>query len=154
LAWFGSSLTYFEQIPTRTAHLDALQVFDLRVELRPIMGRSLSCEKWKELLRNDCMTRDKLRELDNLGDPVLKLLYDNSLNPTVDAIVKNGLNGPESIIRCPYCSIADEFRAMAQRTEGWLQCETCGHNAMTLDPDFRCVCSKCKASQKCRSLAP
>jgi hypothetical protein len=118
------------------------------------MRRPSSFEKWKELLRNDCIACDKLREFDSLGDPVLKLLYDSSLDSTVDAIVKNGLNGPESITRCPYCSVENDFRAMAQRTEGWLQCETCGHNAMTLDPDFRCVCSKCKTSQKYRSLTP
>lgn len=35
---------------------------------------------------------------------------------------------------------------MAQRIEGWLQCETCGHDAMPLDPDFKCTCAKCTAS--------
>jgi len=32
---------------------------------------------------------------------------------------------------------------MTTRIEGWLQCENCGHNAMPLDPEFRCTCSRC-----------
>lgn len=58
------------------------------------MHHSLPFEKWKELLRNDCIAREKEREFDSLGDPVLKLLYDNMLDPTVEAIVRTGLNGP------------------------------------------------------------
>jgi Zn finger protein HypA/HybF involved in hydrogenase expression len=34
---------------------------------------------------------------------------------------------------------------MIMRVEGWLQCENCGHNAMPLDPEFQCACSKCEA---------
>ena len=49
--------------------------------------------------------------------------------------------------RCPYCSVGTEFRPMTTRIEGWLHCETCGHNAMPLDPEFRCTCSKCEAPQ-------
>lgn len=52
-------------------------------------------------------------------------------------------NRAERIIRCPYCRIGDEFRPMAIRVEGWLQCDNCGHNAMPLDPEFKCSCSKC-----------
>lgn len=58
------------------------------------MGTALSFEKWRELLRNDCIARDKLRAFDSLGDSVLMVLYNNSLEPTVDAIVNDGLNGP------------------------------------------------------------
>jgi len=36
---------------------------------------------------------------------------------------------------------------MVTRAEGWLQCESCGHNAMRSDPEFKCACSKCDASQ-------
>lgn len=56
------------------------------------MPRTLSFEKWKELLRNDCIACDKKRAFDNLGDAVLKLLYENKLDPTVQAIVSNGLS--------------------------------------------------------------
>jgi hypothetical protein len=55
-------------------------------------------------------------------------------------------NRPEPITRCPYCRLENEFRPMAARIEGWLQCENCGHNAMPLDPEFRCTCSKCNCS--------
>lgn len=54
------------------------------------MPRTLSFEKWKELLRNDCIACDKVRAFDSLGDAVLKLLYENRLDPTVQAIVTNG----------------------------------------------------------------
>lgn len=53
----------------------------------------------------------------------------------------------EPVIRCPYCRFGDQFRTMMLRSEGWLQCESCGHNAMPLDPEFRCACLKCKGSQ-------
>jgi hypothetical protein len=36
---------------------------------------------------------------------------------------------------------------MVMRVEGWLQCETCGHNGMPLDPEFKCTCSKCATSK-------
>jgi hypothetical protein len=32
---------------------------------------------------------------------------------------------------------------MVTRIEGWLQCENCSHNAMPLDSEFKCTCSKC-----------
>lgn len=51
------------------------------------------------------------------------------------------------VIRCPYCRVGNEFRQMTTRVEGWLQCENCGHNAMPLDPEFRCTCEKCAGSQ-------
>src|SRR5215831_7702586 len=55
-------------------------------------------------------------------------------------------NPTAPIIRCPYCRAGNEFRTMLERAEGWLQCDSCGHNAMPLDPEFRCTCSKCDAS--------
>jgi hypothetical protein len=66
------------------------------------MGGSLSFDQWKELLRNDCIARDKLRAFNSLGELILKVLYDNALDPTVESIVKNGLNGPTEITRNPY----------------------------------------------------
>lgn len=58
------------------------------------MHCTLPFEKWKQVLREDCIACDKLREFDTLSDAVLKLLYDNMLDPSVDAIVRTGLNGP------------------------------------------------------------
>lgn len=49
----------------------------------------------------------------------------------------------ERILRCPYCMVGGEFRPMVARIEGWFQCESCGHNAMPLDPGFQCACARC-----------
>ena len=49
-------------------------------------------------------------------------------------------------LRCPYCRDGSEFRLLVTRTEGWLQCEGCGHNAMPLDPEFKCTCLKCDST--------
>lgn len=51
------------------------------------------------------------------------------------------------IIRCPYCSVANVFRPMVERVEGWFRCDDCGHNMMPLDPEFRSACLRCDASQ-------
>jgi len=50
----------------------------------------------------------------------------------------------EPIFRCAYCRLGNEFRPMIIRAEGWLQCESCGHNAMPLDPEFKCTCASCE----------
>jgi len=56
-------------------------------------------------------------------------------------------NRAEPIARCPYCKAANEFRPMAERIAGWFRCKSCGHNAMPLGPEFKCVCSKCATSR-------
>jgi hypothetical protein len=43
---------------------------------------------------------------------------------------------PEPTLRCAYCRLENDFRPMIMRTEGWLQCESCGHNAMPLVPSL------------------
>lgn len=48
---------------------------------------------WKKRLRKDCIALNKGREFDGLGESVLKILYENGLEPTVEAITKNGING-------------------------------------------------------------
>lgn len=53
-------------------------------------------------------------------------------------------------IRCPYCTVGHEFRRMGERVEGWFRCDGCGHNAMPLDPDFRCTCANCTTSKSPR----
>jgi hypothetical protein len=54
--------------------------------------------------------------------------------------------GAAPIIPCPYCKVDNVFRPMIERVEGWFRCDICGHNAMPLDPEFMCACSKCDAS--------
>ena len=61
-----------------------------------IMGRPTTFEAWKTLLRNDCIALNKLRAFEGLGDSVLKILYENGLDPTVQCIVTNGLSGRKS----------------------------------------------------------
>src|SRR5438105_593976 len=50
----------------------------------------------------------------------------------------------EPILRCAYCRLGSDFHPMIIRAEGWFQCESCGHNAMPLDPEFKCTCASCE----------
>jgi hypothetical protein len=115
-----------------------------------VTRKSPTFEAWKALLRNDCIALEKQQAFDALGDIVLRIFYENGADPTVEALVRDGLSvkpSAELIIRCPYCNVADEFRAMEERAEGWFRCDSCGHDVMPLDPEFRCGCLKCAASQ-------
>src|SRR5437879_6846596 len=47
-----------------------------------------------------------------------------------------------AILRCAYCRFGNEFRTMKMRAQGWFQCESCGHNAVPLDPEFKCTCGR------------
>ena len=58
-----------------------------------MMRRSLPYETWKELLRNDCIAYDKAEAFNSLGEMILRILYNNGIDPTVEAIVRDGLNG-------------------------------------------------------------
>jgi hypothetical protein len=48
----------------------------------------------------------------------------------------------EKIVRCPYCILASDVRAMLQSPD-WIICEKCGHVVIPDDPDFRCSCRNC-----------
>lgn len=43
-------------------------------------------ETWKKLLLADCIAQRKQLEFNNLGDFVLRFLYDSGLDPTVKAL--------------------------------------------------------------------
>lgn len=58
----------------------------------PIMGR-VTYEVWKELLQIDCVQLDKLGAFNSLGEGVLRILYENGVDPTVEAVVRDGING-------------------------------------------------------------
>ena len=45
------------------------------------------------------------------------------------------------------CRLGNEFRPMIIRAEGWFLCEGCGHNAMPLDPEFKCTCANCEQTE-------
>ena len=59
----------------------------------PAMAPPETFEAWKTLLRNDCIALEKLRAFDGIGDVVLRILYENGTDPTVEAIVRDGLSG-------------------------------------------------------------
>ena len=54
------------------------------------MKPTLSLDIWKMRLREDCERQGKLSEFSNLGDFVLKLLWETGLDPTVQAIADSG----------------------------------------------------------------
>ena len=60
------------------------------------MGRPITFEMWKAQLRKDCLALDKLRAFDGLGEAVMRILYENGVEPTVQSIVTNGLTGNKS----------------------------------------------------------
>ena len=58
-----------------------------------IVEGELNFDTWAKLLRNDCVTHNKVGQFDGLGEYILRLLFENGLDPTVEAIVKDGING-------------------------------------------------------------
>jgi hypothetical protein len=51
-------------------------------------------------------------------------------------------------IRCPYCVLGDNFKAMLPRSEGWFLCQKCGHTVKPGDLQFKCSCRKCTAMRR------
>jgi len=49
----------------------------------------------------------------------------------------------ERIVRCPYCVLADDFRPMLPKREGFFICQKCGHTVKPEAPNFKCFCQKC-----------
>lgn len=63
------------------------------------------------------------------------------------------MNGATTIaaVRCPYCVLGDEFRAMtADNSDGRYICAKCGHLATPSDGKFLCLCVKCAALRTIR----
>lgn len=50
--------------------------------------RGSDFDPWKLALRRDCERLDKVRAFDSLTDPILKLLWESGLDPTVQAIIE------------------------------------------------------------------
>jgi hypothetical protein len=61
--------------------------------LPAVNHRPLTFEAWKVLLRNDCIALEKLQAFDAVGDIILKILYENGDDPTVESVVHDGLSG-------------------------------------------------------------
>jgi hypothetical protein len=47
-------------------------------------------EVWKRRLREDCREQDKLIAFDNLGDACMSLLWEDGIEPSVQAITAVG----------------------------------------------------------------
>jgi hypothetical protein len=57
---------------------------------------TLTFKAWKKLLEKDCLLLHKEQAFKKLGDGVLRVLYLNDSDPSVDSIVRNGLTGKKS----------------------------------------------------------
>ena len=57
------------------------------------MARRLSFDRWKNLLRDDCIALNKLAAFDGIGETVLRILFQNGVDPTVESVVRDGLTG-------------------------------------------------------------
>jgi len=53
----------------------------------------MTFEAWKALLRIDCIALGKNQAFDRVGEVVLRILYENGVDPTVEAVVRDGLSG-------------------------------------------------------------
>ena len=54
------------------------------------MNDPRSFEIWKQTLWKDCAKQDRLQAFSCLGDYVLQLLYEDGVEPSVEAIAGNG----------------------------------------------------------------
>lgn len=52
---------------------------------------------WKALLQIDCVALGKQRAFEEIGDVVLRIFYENGVDPTVEAIVRDGLSGQQNL---------------------------------------------------------
>jgi hypothetical protein len=50
----------------------------------------VSFEVWRERLREDCLKLEKVQAFHNMGDAVLRLLYESGVDPSVRSIVDSG----------------------------------------------------------------
>jgi len=46
-------------------------------------------------------------------------------------------------VRCPYCVEKDGFKPMI-RNQIYLVCSSCGHTVIPDQPEYHCICEKCK----------
>jgi len=57
------------------------------------MHQTLTFEAWKALLRFECSALGKLDAFNGIGEVVLRILYENGVDPKGEAIVRDGLSG-------------------------------------------------------------
>ena len=49
----------------------------------------------------------------------------------------------DTVVRCPYCVLENEFRPMLPMAQGKYGCASCGHLCAPTDGAFRCLCVRC-----------
>ena len=52
-----------------------------------------------------------------------------------------------SVVRCPYCVEAGNFRMMIPESGDGYLCNQCGHMVLPSNPLFECACKKCARFQ-------
>lgn len=57
----------------------------------------------------------------------------------------------ETVVRCPYCVLGNEFRLMIALVDGTFVCGKCGHMTIPGDEKFVCHCAKCRALSQSRT---
>jgi hypothetical protein len=71
------------------------------------------------------------------------------------ALISAGLGWPSScihagmtndsvlVLRCRYCIVGTDFRALTAHKDGRFVCRDCGHTLRPGDPEYICVCREC-----------
>lgn len=54
----------------------------------PEQNDTANFKDWKQQLRLDCEAHGKLSAYEALGEPILRLLWENGLEPTVQGVIK------------------------------------------------------------------
>ena len=49
----------------------------------------------------------------------------------------------ETIVRCPFCVLDNDFRPMPSIAGGCYACTSCGHLTAPGDSEFQCLCERC-----------
>jgi ribosomal protein S27AE len=49
----------------------------------------------------------------------------------------------QPVVRCPYCTLGEEFRPMVTHVDGRFICGKCGHTTSPLEKFYECRCFKC-----------
>ena len=60
----------------------------MNINARSAPNRSIAFSAWKLLLRKDCESQGKLVAFESLGDYALQLLWEEGIDPSVEAIVR------------------------------------------------------------------
>jgi hypothetical protein len=60
----------------------------------------------------------------------------------------------ETIVRCPFCVLDNDFRPMVSTASGCYACTSCGHLTVPSDQKFLCPCGRCTSLRARVASAP